>query len=199
MNNRNSKIAIGIASIFEIILIITVIFNITSKEWSKLPLTLITILCTILPFIITKIANKKNIILPTTFQLILVLFILLTLYFGEIKNFYIIFWWWDLLLHGFFGSYAVIIAFHLIQGIIAKEKEVTKERFITFTSIFAFSFSITLGTLWEIFEFLGDYFFKTDMVNGGLGDTASDLIIKVIAAFSTAITCYYRKLNNYNK
>jgi putative membrane protein len=196
MNNRNSKIAIGITGGFEIILITTAIFSMISKEGSKFPLVLIAIVCIILPFIITKIANKKNIMLPTTFQLISVLFILLTLYFGEIKNFYSIFWWWDLFLHGFFGSYAVIVALHLIQGIIIREKEVTKERFTIFTLIFAFNFSITLGTLWEMFEFLGDYLFKTDMVNGGLEDTASDLIIKIIAAFITAIICYYHKLNN---
>jgi putative membrane protein len=196
MNNRNSKIAIGIAGIFEIVLITTAIFNITSKQWSKFPLVLIASVCIILPFIITKIANKKNILLPHSFQLISVLFILLTLYFGEIKNFYKIFWWWDLFLHGLFGSYAIVIALHLIQGVIVKEKEVTKERFTIFTLIFAFSFSITLGTLWEMFEFLGDYLFKTDMVNGGLEDTASDLIIKIIAAFITSIICYYHKLNN---
>ena len=196
MNNRNSKIAIGIAGIFEILLIITAIFSVISKEWNKFSLVLIAIVCIILPFIITKIANKKNIMLPTTFQLVLVLFISLALYFGEIKNFYSIFWWWDLLLHGFFGGYAVIVALHLIQGIVIREKEVTKERFTIFTLIFAFSFSITLGTLWEMFEFLGDYIFKTDMVNGGLEDTASDLIIKIIVAFITSIICYYRKLNN---
>ena len=196
MNNRNSKIAIGIAGVFEIVLITTAIFSIISKEWNKFSLVLIAIACIILPFIITKIANKKNIMLPSTFQLVVVLFISLTLYFGEIKNFYSIFWWWDLFLHGFFGGYAVIVALYLIQGIIIREKEVTKERCTIFTLIFAFSFSITLGTLWEMFEFLGDYIFKTDMVNGGLEDTASDLIIKIIAAFITAIICYYRKFNN---
>ena len=196
MNNKHSKLTIGIAVLFEIILITTAIFNIISGQLEEFILISLAIVCIILPFIITHIANKKKIVLPSSFELISLLFILLALYFGEIKKFYTIFWWWDLFLHGMFGSYAVIIALHLIQGIIIKEKETTEQRFTIFTLIFAFSFSITLGTLWEMFEFLGDYFFKTNMVNGGLEDTSTDLLIKILFAFITSIICYYRKLKN---
>ncbi|SFD14251.1 hypothetical protein [Clostridium uliginosum] len=127
MNNKNSKIDIGITVLFEIILITNAILSITSRQWKNLALSLLAIVCIILPFIITHIANIKNLVLPSSFNLISLLFIFLTLYFGEIKNFYSIFWWWDLLLHAIFGSYAVLIALHLIQGIIAKEKKVTKQ------------------------------------------------------------------------
>jgi len=196
MNNKNSKLAIGIAVLFEIILITTSMLSIASRQWNNLTLSLLAIVCIILPFIITRIANIKNIVLLSSFQLISLLFILLAQYFGQIKKFYLIFSWWDLLLHAIFGSYAVLIALHLIQGIIIKEKEVTKERFTIFTLIFAFSFSIALGTLWEMFEFVGDYLFKTTMVKGGLEDIASDLLIKILSAFITSIICYYRKLRN---
>jgi len=196
MNNKNSKLAIGIAVLFEIILITTSMLSIASRQWKNLTLSLLAIVCIILPFIITRIANIKNIVLLSSFQLISLLFILLAQYFGQIKKFYLIFSWWDLLLHAIFGGYAVLIALHLIQGIIIKEKEVTKERFTIFTVIFAFSFSIALGTLWEMFEFVGDYLFKTTMVKGGLEDTASDLLIKILSAFITSIICYYRKLRN---
>lgn len=196
MNNKNSKLAIGIAVLFEIILITTSMLSIASRQWKNLTLSLLAIVCIILPFIITRIANIKNIVLLSSFQLISLLFILLAQYFGQIKKFYLIFSWWDLLLHAIFGSYAVLIALHLIQGIIIKEKEVTKERFTIFTVIFAFSFSIALGTLWEMFEFVGDYLFKTTMVKGGLEDIASDLLIKILSAFITSIICYYRKLRN---
>lgn len=95
-----------------------------------------------------------------------------------------------------FGSYAVIIALHLIQWIIVKEKNTTEQRFTIFTSIFAFSFSITLGTLWEIFEFLSDYFFKIDMTNGSIEDTATDLLLTILLAFITLIIWHYRKMKN---
>ena len=196
MKNRHSKLSIGIAILFEIIMITTAIFKIISGQWEGLFLFPSAIICTTLPFIITHIANKKKILLPSSFEFMSVLFILLALYFGEIMKVYTTFWWWDLFLHGMFGSYAVIIGLHLIQGIIVKEKNTTEQRFTIFTLIFSFCFSITLGTLWEMVEFLADYFFKADMVNGGLEDTATDLLIKIFCAFITCIICYHRKLKN---
>jgi len=196
MKNRNSKLAAAIAVLIEIILITRVILCIISKQWNNLALLFLAVVCVIIPFIITGVADKKNIVLPHSFQLIAVVFVILTQYLGEIKKFYITFWWWDLFLHAISGSYAVIIALHLIQGIIIMKKDVTKQRFTFFTSIFAFSFSIALGTLWEIFEFTGDYLFKTHMVKGGLEDTSTDLIVKIIAALITSIIYYYRELNN---
>lgn len=76
--------------------------------------------------------------------------------------------WWDLFLHGTFGVYGVIIGIHLLQGIIEKTKNITQKKFSKFTLVFAFCFTITIGTIWEIYEFLADYFFKTDMTNGSL-------------------------------
>ena len=196
MNHKHSKLTIGIAVLFEIILITIVASSIVSRQFNNLPLLFLPIVCILLPFIITHIAITKKRVLPSSFEFISLLFILLTLYFGEIKKFYSVFWWWDLFVHGMFGSYAVLIALHLIQGIIIKGKETTEQRFTIFTVIFAFSFSVALGTLWEIFEFLEDYFFKTTMVKGGLQDTITDLLIAILFAFITSIICYYRKLKN---
>lgn len=194
MKNRNSKLAIGMAIIMEIILICGVIFNIVLKQWGYIYLYCIASVCIILPFVLTKIANIKEIMLPHSFQFAFLVFILLANYLGEIIQLYTKFWWWDLFLHGIFGSYAVIIGLHLTEDIIIKPKEITEKRFGIFRLVFAFCFTITLGTVWEILEFLGDYFFKTDMVNGGIEDTATDLLIKMLGAFITLTIYYYKKI-----
>ena len=194
MFNKQRKIAVSIVISFELILLGNAIFNLMSKQTNNLSLLFEAMICILFPFIITYISNKLKLILPSTFQTISVIFILLALYFGEFLKFYSKFWWWDLFLHGAFGCYGVIIALHLIRGVIQKEKNISPGRFAIFSSIFAFCFSITIGTLWEIVEFLCDYFFNTDMVNGGLEDTATDLIIKVIGAFITCIILYNTKL-----
>ncbi len=191
MINKNDKLATGIAILFELILISTAIANIASRQWKNLALSLLAIICLILPFIITHIANIKNIILPSTFKLITLLFIFSAQYLGEIKKFYNIFWWWDLSLHSICGSYAVIIALHLIPDIIRNKPQITKKRFTLFAAIIAFSFSTTLATLWEIFEFIGDYLFKTNMAQGGIQDTATDLLVEILAAFITSAIYYY--------
>lgn len=196
MKNQNSKLAIGVAIVFEIISLINAIFNIMSKQWFSLYLLFLLIICITLPFLITHVANKKDLRLPPSFQLVSLSFILLAQYFGEFLIFYTIFPWWDLFLHGAFGGYMAIIGFHLIQGIFNREENASKQKFAFFSIIFAFSFSITLGVLWEIFEFLSDYFFKTDMTSGSLEDTMTDLIIKVSLALVTSIIYYFRQIKN---
>ncbi|MCO1603521.1 hypothetical protein [Desulfosporosinus nitroreducens] len=191
MNNRSSKLSIGMALCFETILIYTAIVNVAFRQWKNLSLAMLAVVCLISPFIVTRIANQRNILLPSGFQTIALVFIFFAQFLGEIKNFYVVFWWWDLFLHAIFGSYAVIIALYLIKGIFEKRQEITEQRFRLFAVIVAFSVAIALGTLWEMFEFVGDYLFKTNMVKGGLEDTSMDLLAKIAAAFCTAIFYYF--------
>nr|WP_045575121.1 hypothetical protein [Desulfosporosinus sp. I2] len=194
MNNQSSKLSVGIASFFEVILIVTAIVSMAARQGKNLSLTLLAMFCLILPFIMTRIANSKNIVLPSSFQPFLLIFIFLAQYLGEIKKFYLTFWWWDLLLHALFGSFAVIVALYAMKGTIRKDQETTLRRFTLLKIIFAFCFSIALGTLWEMFEFTGDYLFKTNLVKGGLEDTSTDLLIKILTAFITSVILYFRSL-----
>lgn len=198
MKNKNSKTAIIISILFEIFLIISSIFKVILKNDLRIKSVILLMVAIIFPFIITKICNKKKIKLPNSFQLVIIIFILLTLYFGEIKKFYDIFWWWDLFAHLIFGSYGVIIGLNLVKGIIKKDINVTSNRFTMLKLIFAFSFTVTLGVLWEVFEFLGDYLFNTSMVKGGLDDTMTDLIVKIGAALIVAIIIYLKDRNKKN-
>lgn len=194
MINKSNKLSLGTAVLFELILISTAMVNASSGQWKSLNLTFLAIISLFLPFIFTRLANAKNIVLPSNFQVIMLVFIFFAQYFGEIKNYYLIFWWWDLLLHAIFGSYAVIIALCSIKGIIRKKPKTTQKRFTLFSIVFAFSITNTLGVMWGIFEFAGDYFFKTNMVKGGLEDTITDLLVKVLAAFITSLICYFFSL-----
>ncbi|MVX63988.1 hypothetical protein GKZ28_09815 [Clostridium chromiireducens] len=196
MKNKDNTLAIGIAILFEIIAISTVIIKIISKQWNDMHLLFLVIICLTLPFVITYIANKYNFVLPSSFQLVSVSFILLAQYFGEFIQLYTTFSWWDLFLHGCFGCYAPIIGLHLMTGIITWDSGVTKKRFVIFTGIIAFCFTLAVGVLWEIFEFLGDYFLKTGMTTGGLEDTMTDLIIKTLFALATTLIYCYKKLKN---
>ena len=56
----------------------------------------------------------------------------------------------------------------------------------------SFGFAVTIGTLWEIFEFLMDWFFGFNMQKSGLVDTMTDLLINAIgAAIAAAIGYFY--------
>lgn len=193
--NLYNKSATILLFIFEVILIFTGFTALMQKDYGVFKLSLLAAFSILIPFILSCLAKKKKLNLPLGFQLFGIIFIFTAQYFGEIKDFYDNIWWWDLMLHGAFGSYMVTTFLHLIKGIIRKEAEITHKRYVMTTALFAFSFALSLGTLWEIFEFSGDFIFDTGMVKGGLEDTMSDLIVKTAAALITSFIYYFRKRN----
>ncbi|MDF2675939.1 MAG: hypothetical protein K0Q97_229 [Bacillota bacterium] len=189
------KLSFAMLILFEIILFIKAVLCIFTKQWSEFYLSLLTIVLLLMPFLITYISKKKKVNLPNSFNLVSTIFIFLALYLGEILNFYDIIRWWDLLLHAIFGFYLVIISYHLIDGVIVHTTKTSKKRLLFVKTIFSFSFTVTLGVLWELFEAAGDFLVNSHMVKGGLEDSASDLLVKIIAAFFTSLY-YHHKLKN---
>jgi putative membrane protein len=174
--------------------IFTGIASLISKYWEGFFLSLLGLVCIPIPFLISYIANKNRLQLPPQFQLASILFIFSAQYLGEFTHFYEKLWWWDTLLHGLFGVGFVIVGIYLCKTIINTNEDTTPRHFLLFIVIWAFSFTLCLGTLWEIFEFWGDYFFHTKMVDDGLKDTSVDLTIKILAALVTSIFYYLKYL-----
>lgn len=56
-----------------------------------------------------------------------------------------------------------------------------------FVAFFAFLFAVSVGTLWEIFEFLMDQLFGSGMQSGGLNDTMWDLILDTVGAAAISV------------
>jgi putative membrane protein len=72
-----------------------------------------------------------------------------------------------------------IIAIYLIESVYINNQSVTNHQFIFFNTISAFRFSIALGIMWEMFDFVGNFLFKTNMIKGGLSNTATGLLVKL--------------------
>jgi len=104
---------------------------------------------------------------------------------GEVSDFYERIWWWDLALHGTsamlmgFIGFLTVYVFHMTHRLEVKPFHV---------AAFTFGFAVTIGTLWEIFEFLMDWFVGTNMQKSGLVDTMTDLIINAFGALVAATT-----------
>ena len=71
-----------------------------------------------------------------------------------------------------------------------------------FRCFFGFTFAVTLGVVWEIYEFAMDRFFPAfDMQSTGTGvvDTMKDLIVDTIGAMVVALMGYaYLKTGRYS-
>ena len=95
---------------------------------------------------------------------------------GEVQNFYGIFKHWDTMLHTINGFLCAAIGFSLIDILNRSEKFHTKMTPIS-VALVAFCFSMTVGVLWEFFEYGMDTFFNTDMQKDRIIQTVSSVTL----------------------
>ena len=118
------------------------------------------------------INQKLKIEIPNLLEIIIFLFIFSAEILGEIQNFYGIFKYWDTILHTLNGFLCAAIGFALIDILNNSEKFHIKLSPV-FVALVAFCFSMTIGVLWEFFEFGADYIFKYDMQKDRIVQTIS--------------------------
>lgn len=105
---------------------------------------------------------KFKIELPTTLEIIILLFIFAAEILGEINAFYVRFENWDTILHTMNGFLMAAIGFSLVD-VLNREERLKFELSPLFMAIVAFCFSMTVGVLWEFFEHGVDVLLGLDM------------------------------------
>lgn len=139
----------------------------------------------LLTFAPAMIEQRLRVPLPVEFTLLTCIILFASFVLGEVQDFYELIWWWDLALHGVsamlmgFIGFLTVYVFHMTHRLEIKPLHI---------AAFTLGFAVTIGTLWEIFEFLMDWFVGTNMQKSGLVDTMTDLIINAIGALVAATT-----------
>lgn len=133
---------------------------------------------------------RFDIRIPSEFELLAVIFVYASLFLGEVQGYYLKFWWWDIFLHTGSGLILGIFGFLLVY-VINEHEDLDIDMKPSFLALFAFMFSLGMGTIWEIFEFALDQLFGMNTQAGGLVDTMTDLIVDGIGAFIIAVLGYY--------
>lgn len=142
----------------------------------------------ILSYTPAMIDRNFKISMPIEFDLSFLLFLFGSLYLGTAQGLYKDFWWWDIFLHTFSGILLGFIGFLIVYILTSEEKIVLSPVFV---GLFSFVFAVALGVLWEIFEFLIDYFVGSNLQASGLVDTMSDLMVDSLGALGIAIIGYF--------
>lgn len=157
-SNSNKK-EITLYLILRILVILVMIRQIFLGEWNNVFLCILTLILFLVPIFIEK---RINIELPDALQTIILLFIFSAEILGEINEYYLTIKYWDTILHTINGFLCAGIGFSLID--ILNKKEST---YISLSPIFvalvAFSFSMTIGVMWEFFEYGVDSVLNKDM------------------------------------
>lgn len=171
INKRNRDLTIYV--VLRLLVIATIIIQAIRGNYENVFLGVLTLILFMIPTIIDK---KLNIKLPNVLETIILLFIFSAEILGEIQNFYGIFPFWDTMLHTINGFLCAAIGFSLID-ILNQTEEFHLKMSPIFVALVAFCFSMTIGVLWEFFEFGADTFFKTDMQKDRISSSISSVLI----------------------
>lgn len=144
--------------ILRLLVILCMILQILHGDIQNALLCLLSLILLILPIAIQR---KFEITLPNTLEITIYLFIFSAEILGEINNFYHLIPYWDNILHTLNGFLASAVGFSLMDILNKNSKKINLSP--VYLCLVAFSFSMTIGVLWEFFEYGADKIFLTDM------------------------------------
>ena len=145
--------------------------------------------------------RKIQLNIPSKMVIVYAVFLYCAIYLGEIHSFYYRVPQWDSILHAFSGMALCAIGFSII-GLLNKSEAVPLSLSPAFIVLFAFCFAVSIGTIWEIYEFCADHFLHTNMQKYALEtgellagqtalvDTMKDLIIDTVGALCISVIGY---------
>lgn len=157
-SRESNKSSITVYFVLRFLVILCMILQFIRGDLNNAFLCLLSLILFIIPFFIQ---NKFKIDLPNTLEILILLFIFSAEILGEINNFYGVIPFWDTMLHTINGFLAAGVGFGLFDLLNKNTKSVNLSPI--FLSIVAFCFSMTIGVLWEFFEFSADKYLKLDM------------------------------------
>ncbi|MEX3017479.1 hypothetical protein [Gymnodinialimonas hymeniacidonis] len=167
------------------LLLLVAFWGVFEAQWSLVFIALITVTLTLIPILSSRWTGVR---LPAGFIAAVTIFITATVFLGEAFDFYERLWWWDLAAHSGsavgFGMVGTVLVVVLVRG----DKLALSP---AVGALFAFSFALAIGAIWEIFEYGMDQLFGLNMQKSGLHDTMGDLMVDAAGAAVGATAGYY--------
>ena len=192
--------------VLRILVVAVLVLQLLNREYYDVFLCSLTLVLFLIPSFVER---RLHIDVPNTLEVIILLFIFSAEILGEIQEYYLIFPFWDTMLHTINGFLMAAIGIAMVD-ILNRSRRFRVRLSPVFVAVVAFCFSMTIGVLWEFFEYGMDAFFNMDMqkdtwvknspvsipiesvvVNGqawpgyldiGLHDTMKDLFVNFIGA-----------------
>ena len=145
--------------VLRLMVLATLVSSVIRSEYESAFICLLVLVLFMLPFFIQQ---NFGIELPSTLEIIILLFIFAAEILGELECYFITFPYWDSMLHTTTGVLCAATGFALID-ILNRNSRIKFELSPIYVALAAFCFSMTVGVLWEFFEFGMDRLFHMDM------------------------------------
>ena len=186
------------ATFLTAIIVLTVIFamGLTVRVSGYIGLALSGVIAVILTFANAKFKLK----MPLHIIALLCVHLVLAIDFGTTLEFYVLFGWWDLMVHGLFGLVGCIVIAYLYLRCYGKRPNV-------FGLVSVFLMMLGVAALWELYEYVGSMITGDDMqkvqecIDAGLSplsDTMTDIAIAVAGA-AVFYATYFIDIKTGNK
>lgn len=128
-------------------------------DYHSVFLCLLSLVLMLLP---SFLAHRLDMELPSALEVVILLFIFAAEILGEINSFYVRVPHWDTMLHTINGFLCAAIGFAMVD-LLNRNEKFSLHLSPKYLALMAFCFSMTVGVLWEFFEFTGDFLLGMDM------------------------------------
>ena len=166
---ENKKLVYTIYFILRLSVVLMLVAQFFNGNFENVLLCVLTLVLFMLP---SMFERRLHIDLPDTLEVIILLFIYAAEILGEIQSYYTNYPGWDTMLHTMNGFLCAAIGFALVD-ILNREEKVSLHLSPFFMAVTAFCFSMTIGVLWEFFEFSMDQWMLFDMQKDTIINTIS--------------------------
>lgn len=155
---REHRSSFAVYLILRTLVILVLVRQIMMQNYENIFVCLLTLLLLLVPSFV-QLTFKVE--LPIFLEILILVFIYAAEILGEIDNYYFSIPYWDTILHTINGFVCAAVGFSMVSLLNKSEKI---QFFVSplFLAIVSFTFSMTIGVLWEFFEFSMDQLFAMD-------------------------------------
>jgi len=169
--NEKKKKKTGVELVLIALVVLSVVRQFFLGSYHNMFLGILTLILFMVPQFIEKL---MGVTIPAGLKGVILIFIFSAEILGEINAFYIKIPIWDTILHTTNGFLMAAIGFALID-LFNRSEKFSIRMSPYFVAFVAFCFSMTVGVVWEFFEFSMDWFFHTDMQKDWILPTISSV------------------------
>ncbi len=156
---REHKSSFIVFCILRTLVLVVLVRQVMLRSYESVFFCALTLLLLYIP---SWVQVKLRIELPPPLEITILCFIFAAEILGEVNAFYVVVPNWDTMLHTINGFLAAAVGFSMVM-LLNDDERLTFHLSPLFLALVAFCFSMTIGVLWEFFEFSMDYFLGTDM------------------------------------
>lgn len=178
---KKNKNVFAVYVTLRILVIAVAVVSLISGHIENFFLCVLSLVLFLLPAFVER---KLKVDLPDALEIIVLLFIFAAEILGEISSFYVRVPHWDTMLHTVNGFLFAAIGFAMVDVL----NRSSRVKFILspfYLAVMAFCFSMTVGVLWEFFEFGMDMLIHFDMQKDTIVNSVTSVTFDTTASNNT--------------